>query len=299
MKGIYEKNDRSCCNKPFINFKLIAPDTFCGTPDKFSGEVPAKADLMTCQWRNFFPKAKDPDGKSSMADFQALHIDALGERGQMALRGWRREGLCLDDKAHTITGTYNDGMLKMFSTHAGRFQNKDDQLEYYMCLINSISNSGNIKGFRMGQGTSNVKVHENDCLKSDSVKHKTKYIREAPTKEGDFTIASVTISDINKALEKLSKARLKPTLEIIHQKLPQELHGLENLFLEGSSVPPHRPGHDMEIVLEDDKIPPYGPLDEISREELLVLREIRPDLSDKGWIRASSSPASSPVLFAK
>ncbi|KAI0991405.1 hypothetical protein K3495_g16782, partial [Podosphaera aphanis] len=60
----------------------------------------------------------------------------------------------------------------------------------------------------------------------------------------------------------------------------------------------------MEIDLEKDdknveKKPPYGPLYEMSREELLVLRKTLADLLDKGWIRASASPASSPVLFAK
>ncbi|KAI0996379.1 hypothetical protein K3495_g11802 [Podosphaera aphanis] len=37
----------------------------------------------------------------------------------------------------------------------------------------------------------------------------------------------------------------------------------------------------------------------MSREELLVLRKTLVDLLDKGWIRTSASPASSPVLFAK
>lgn len=37
----------------------------------------------------------------------------------------------------------------------------------------------------------------------------------------------------------------------------------------------------------------------ISREELLVLRKTIADLLKKGWIRASSSPAAAPVLFAK
>ncbi|KAI0999173.1 hypothetical protein K3495_g9023 [Podosphaera aphanis] len=60
----------------------------------------------------------------------------------------------------------------------------------------------------------------------------------------------------------------------------------------------------MEINLEKDdknieKRPPYGPLYEMSREKLLVLRKTLADLLDNGWIRASASPASSPVLFAK
>ncbi|KAI0992782.1 hypothetical protein K3495_g15403, partial [Podosphaera aphanis] len=37
----------------------------------------------------------------------------------------------------------------------------------------------------------------------------------------------------------------------------------------------------------------------MSREELLVLRKTLTDLSSKGWIRPSNSPAASPVLFAK
>jgi hypothetical protein len=37
----------------------------------------------------------------------------------------------------------------------------------------------------------------------------------------------------------------------------------------------------------------------MSRGELLVLRKELICLLDKGWIRASSSPATSPVLFAK
>ncbi|POS84440.1 hypothetical protein EPUL_003672 [Erysiphe pulchra] len=166
IEGTYEKNGRSCCNRPFINFKLIAPDTVCGTPDKCHGEAPAKADLMVRNELgnlilpstkkdmpmapNFFLEMKGPDGKSSVADLQALHTGALGERGQMALWGWRREGLCLDDKAHTITVTYVNGTLQFFSIHAGRFQNKNDQLEYYMCLIDTIAISGNIKDFRKG-----------------------------------------------------------------------------------------------------------------------------------------------------
>ncbi len=60
----------------------------------------------------------------------------------------------------------------------------------------------------------------------------------------------------------------------------------------------------MEINLEKDetgkeKAPPYRPLYDMSKEELLVLCKTLADLLDKGWIRASASPASSPVLLAK
>ncbi|XP_044717007.1 integrase core domain-containing protein [Hirsutella rhossiliensis] len=45
------------------------------------------------------------------------------------------------------------------------------------------------------------------------------------------------------------------------------------------------------------KSDPRGPLYGMSREELIVLRKTLTELLDKGFIRASSSPASAPVLF--
>ncbi|KAM4057637.1 reverse transcriptase (RNA-dependent DNA polymerase) [Hirsutella rhossiliensis] len=47
------------------------------------------------------------------------------------------------------------------------------------------------------------------------------------------------------------------------------------------------------------KSDPRGPLYGMSREELIVLRKTLTELLDKGFIRASSSPASAPVLFVR
>ena len=46
-------------------------------------------------------------------------------------------------------------------------------------------------------------------------------------------------------------------------------------------------------------MPPWEPLNSMSREELLVLRKTLTDLLKKGWIRPSNSPAAAPVLFAR
>jgi hypothetical protein len=48
-----------------------------------------------------------------------------------------------------------------------------------------------------------------------------------------------------------------------------------------------------------EKDVPWGPLYEMSRKELLVLRKTLTDLLNKSWIRASSSAAEAPVLFVK
>ena len=71
-----------------------------------------------------------------------------------------------------------------------------------------------------------------------------------------------------------------------------------------NELPPHRPGLDTKIELVRDekgkeKEIPCGPLYDMSREELLVLRKTLTDHLDRNWIRASSSPGGAPVLFAK
>lgn len=67
---------------------------------------------------------------------------------------------------------------------------------------------------------------------------------------------------------------------------------------EANELPPHRP-YDHAIDLLPGKEPPYGPLYLMSRAESEeLLKELKSQLG-KGFIRASRSPAASPVLFVK
>jgi len=67
---------------------------------------------------------------------------------------------------------------------------------------------------------------------------------------------------------------------------------------EADKLPPHRP-HDHDIKLLPGENPPFGPLYPMSRNELTVLKEWLEENLRKGFIRPSSSPAASPVLFVK
>ncbi|XP_044718768.1 reverse transcriptase (RNA-dependent DNA polymerase) domain-containing protein [Hirsutella rhossiliensis] len=69
------------------------------------------------------------------------------------------------------------------------------------------------------------------------------------------------------------------------EKLPRHYHEYLSVFDrdQADQLPPRQP--------------PWGPLYGMSREELIVLRKTLTELLDKGFIRASSSPASAPVLF--
>jgi hypothetical protein len=57
----------------------------------------------------------------------------------------------------------------------------------------------------------------------------------------------------------------------------------------------YRLGLDHEININRE--PPFGPLYNMSRDELLVLQKTLTDLLDKGFIRVSVSPTRAPVLF--
>jgi hypothetical protein len=109
-----------------------------------------------------------------------------------------------------------------------------------------------------------------------------------------------SIADINKALR--AKVYTDPK-----KKLPSYFYAYLPVFDRKASetLPPLRgPGVDHRIELEKDKEGrepevPWGPLYNMSRDELLVLRKTLSKLLDKGFIRVSSSPAAAPILFAK
>ena len=128
------------------------------------------------------------------------------------------------------------------------------------------------------------------------------HVRRNKRIRGTFQVFAASLKDIEKALE--HKAPL--TEDDVRGRLPGYLQPYVSLFLpkEGNDLPPFRGpkvDHRIELELQDGKEPkvPYGPLYNMSRDELLVLRKTLHELLDKGFIRTSNSPAASPVLFVR
>ncbi|KAF4475965.1 Transposon Tf2-8 polyprotein [Colletotrichum fructicola Nara gc5] len=129
----------------------------------------------------------------------------------------------------------------------------------------------------------------------------TTIIRSSRRSHKPIQIFSVTMKDIEKALARFQKKSTDPAT-----KLPAHYRHMIDLFKKevADRLPPHRPGVDHAIQLEKDdhgneKQPPWGPIYSMSKEELLVLRKTLTDLLDKGFIRASNSPAAAPILFVR
>lgn len=119
---------------------------------------------------------------------------------------------------------------------------------------------------------------------------------------GNVPVCKATIEDIGKAL----RGKPKLTLDEARSRLPDQVKDFAHLFADdggANELPTSRGDLDHAIDLRKEGAkpltPPWGPLYNMSREELLVLRKTLTDLLSKGWIRPSSSSAASPVLFAK
>jgi hypothetical protein len=112
-------------------------------------------------------------------------------------------------------------------------------------------------------------------------------------------VFTASLLDINKALQPRKYTNAKDKLPLW---IPERLHALFDRK-EADKLPHRRPGIDHKITLEGpDGKPveaPWGPLYNMSREELLVLRKTLTELLSKGFIRVSNSPAAAPVLFVK
>ncbi|CBF89606.1 hypothetical protein AN0376.2 [Aspergillus nidulans FGSC A4] len=116
----------------------------------------------------------------------------------------------------------------------------------------------------------------------------------------DIEIFAVSLADIQKALA--PKRHIDP-----RTKLPRQYWKYLRLFEQDKAeeLPPHRGDgidHKIELVREEsgkDPEVPWGPLYNMTQEELIVLRKTLSELLQKGFIRVSHSPAAAPVLFVR
>jgi len=83
------------------------------------------------------------------------------------------------------------------------------------------------------------------------------------------------------------------------QILPKQSHEFLPLFLETEDqLPPHG-RFDHQIPLRLGFVPPFGPIYGLTPPELSALYQWLDENLDKKFIRESSSPAASPILFVK
>ena len=96
----------------------------------------------------FFLAAKGPDGSGAVAKRQACYDGALGARGIHSVQSYGQDELNYDDNAYTITSTYSDGQLKMFTSHSAQHTSGRSLPEYYMTHVRSFAMTDTAETFR-------------------------------------------------------------------------------------------------------------------------------------------------------
>jgi len=91
---------------------------------------------------------------------------------------------------------------------------------------------------------------------------------------------------------------VEPPLEV--PGLPEEYREYRDVFSaqRAKSLPKHQP-HDLTIQIENDKVPPLGPIYSLLTLELQTLQEFLEENTKAGIIRLSKAPCGAPVLFVK
>ncbi|KJZ69408.1 hypothetical protein HIM_11204 [Hirsutella minnesotensis 3608] len=155
------------------------------------------------------------------------------------------------------------------------------------------------KAPRFGQALTDLQKMNRELERQDGMvahlpeSQQTHELQACRKTAADMYLSGASLEDIHKALE--PKTLVDPAT-----KVPHHYHEFLKVFdqSEADKLPPHR-GCDHEIQLQPGTTPPHGPLYGMSEDELVVLRKFLQENLDKGFIRASTSPAASPVLFAK
>ena len=172
LPTILGKNRRdypSAGNVPFRNMEDMAPDVFKKPkPDLYWGARPAQIDRRVRQdlnsqlhpstnhsypaAPNFFLEAKGPDGSAAVKTRQACYDGALGARAMQALQNYGQAEPTYDNRANTISSTYHDGTLKVYSHHPTQPLLPEGPTNYYMTELGGWYLKGSCRTFRDGVG---------------------------------------------------------------------------------------------------------------------------------------------------
>jgi hypothetical protein len=112
-------------------------------------------------------------------------------------------------------------------------------------------------------------------------------------------IAEYPTSHYIAATSSTSNSELTATKED-YSNVPDKYSAFYEVFSKkkANTLPPHRP-YDHQIILQEGKKPPFGPIYSLSQVELDELAKYLKENLANGFISRSTSPAAAPILFVK
>lgn len=175
---------------------------------------------------------------------------------------------------------------------------------------NTLDGSGHPPSLRPGSDGFGRPQSPVPCLSRSRIRTLTpkkflKAIRTEYAAVSAFTFdptTSTVSSELDDALHNYYDAEPDPSeWDSIRDSIPIPYRSFQDSVFnprEFDHLPPHRP-YDVDIELEHDKTPPFGPLYRLSADERDALAKHLADNLKRGHIRRSSSQCAAPVLFTR
>lgn len=152
---------------PFTNLDDLTDGTLApGNPDLYYGARPEQLDRRVRDELsghiipstqddlplapNFFVAAKGPNGTPAVCERQASYDGAIGARGRQTLQSYGEGESVYDNKAYTITSTYQSGQLRLYTSHPIKPTSPGGRPEYTMNLLKSWPMISDPETFRQG-----------------------------------------------------------------------------------------------------------------------------------------------------
>ena len=172
---------------PFKNLESLTKDELVpGNPDIYYGARPVNLDQRVLEKLNghivpstqsdlpvvpnFFVEVKGPEGSPAVAKRQVCYDGALGARGMQSLQSYGQKNPSHYNEAYTISATYYDGALRMYTHHISQPANSGSLPKYHMHQLHSYFMTDSIETFREGatfyrNGIAWAKEQRDDAIK--------------------------------------------------------------------------------------------------------------------------------------
>lgn len=163
-----------------VNGRRIRPDYYYGAhPDQLPLQIredlanqilPSTDESRPCV-PNFFVETKGPRGLNAVGLNQACIDGAIGTRGIHKLQMYGQKLPKYDNKAYTLSATYQTGMLKMYTHHLGQPNGPGTQPEYYMNQLGAFAMTHNLDTFRQGMAAFRNGVDWTEAKRNAAIEH--------------------------------------------------------------------------------------------------------------------------------
>ncbi|WPG97685.1 Hypothetical protein R9X50_00046500 [Acrodontium crateriforme] len=164
--GLKDSQYYAAGDKEFRNLQNFDPGVSVAKPDTYYGARPEQIDrrvrrdldqhVTPSKTTNlpaapsYFLEGKSASGRSDVAQRKAMYARAVSARTMLQLHNYGSPALVYDGNAYTMSATYIDGLLKMYTTYPSQPAVSNDRPKYLMHQVSAFAMTHSTDSFRSG-----------------------------------------------------------------------------------------------------------------------------------------------------